>query len=300
MPSIARRLLAAAVIAIAAGVLGQSATAQPAPLVQRVVPLAIDSGPVQNNGPARAVIYSTVVKADHSAWIRLKFDEATLGRTPAGGQSTIVRMTSALDGGVQYMKAVHLRQWQNTSAYFNGDTVLIEIVADPGAPPSRLVINMVWAGELVDVVQGGIASICGADDRVLSDDPRAARILPVGCTGWIIDDVAHCMLTAGHCAGGTDTIEFNVPLSSPSGALNHPGPEDQYAADQSSIQSTNGGIGNDWCYYGCFPNSNTNLTPFEAQQASYVLADAAPSPSGQNIRITGYGVDDSPPQNNQV
>ena len=31
-------------------------------------------------------------------------------------------------------------------------------------------------------------SQCGPnDDRVSSTDPRACRILPVGCTGWLID-----------------------------------------------------------------------------------------------------------------
>jgi hypothetical protein len=95
------------------------------------------------------------------------------------------------------------------------------------------------------------------------------------------------------------TIEFNVPLSN-GGALQHPGPQDQYAVDPDSVQFLAGGIGNDWCYFGCFPNSTTGLTAYQTQQAFFNLADVAPPVNGQSIRITGYGVDSSPPEYNQV
>jgi len=84
-------------------------------------------------------------------------------------------------------------------------------------------------------------------------------------------------------------MQFNVPLSNGNGSTVNPPPEDQYVVDPESVQQVNGGVGNDWGYFGCFPNSNTNLTAFQAQGDFYVLADAAPPVSGQNIRITGYG-----------
>ena len=58
-----------------------------------------------------------------------------------------------------------------------------------------------------------LESICGAnDDRVASSNPRAGRIMPIGCTGWMIPGGA--FLTAGHCALSTaQTVEFNVPAS---------------------------------------------------------------------------------------
>ncbi|MEE8169068.1 MAG: trypsin-like peptidase domain-containing protein, partial [Phycisphaerae bacterium] len=116
-----------------------------------------------------------------------------------------------------------------------------------------------------------------------------------GCTVWIIDDVNHCFISAGHCTGASfDIVEFNVPLSSAGGTAQHPPPEDQYAVDPVSLQFTDGGIGNDWAYFGCFPNANTGLTPFQAQGAFYTLAAAAPAVAGQTIRITGYGVTSSP------
>jgi V8-like Glu-specific endopeptidase len=273
-------------------------TAQPIP--HDVMKLSIDSGPVRNLGRERAVIYSMQIDAPVAGtpWMRLHFAKAQLGRTPVGGMPTQLKITSTLDGKYQTMNAIHLEQWQNSSAYFNGDSVILEVIADGGAPHSHIVVDEIMVGT---VEQGGIASICGAnDDRVLSDDPRAARIVPIGCTGWLIDDANHCFLSAGHCTVLSGTIEFNVPLSTSGGSIQHPGPEDQYAVDASSSQGVNGGVGNDWWYFGCFPNSNTGLTPYEAQGDFYTVAKAAPEENGQTIRITGYGVDSTPQQNNQV
>ncbi len=66
------------------------------------------------------------------------------------------------------------------------------------------------------------------------------------------------------------------------------------------MQSVKGGIGDDWAYFGCFANPNTGLTPFEAQGDFYVLAAAAPEGSAASTRITGFGVDNSPPEWNQA
>jgi V8-like Glu-specific endopeptidase len=119
----------------------------------------------------------------------------------------------------------------------------------------------------------------------------------VGCTAWLIDDCAHCFLTAGHCgtsSGSIGVCEFNVPFSNPNGSLVHPGPEDQYVSDPASIQSNGGqGTGNDWAYFGTFPNTQTGLTAGEAQGAWFTLAPPPPV-AGSTIRITGHGTDSSP------
>jgi V8-like Glu-specific endopeptidase len=125
--------------------------------------------------------------------------------------------------------------------------------------------------------------------------------MPVGCTAWLIDDANRCLLTAGHCGTSAGSVvQFNVPTSQPDGTVVNPPPEDQYIVDLESVQSVNGGTGNDWKYFGCFPNTNTGLTPAEAQGDFYVLADSAPPAFGQSIRITGYGVDSSPSEWNQI
>ncbi len=285
-----RSLLACAALALAS-----LALAQTAPLTQRDVPFTLDSGAVSNPTPDQATVFSHLVRVDDASWLRLTFRRADLA------PGAFLRLTSLFDGHQQTLHAEHLRQWSFTSAYFNGDAVFVEIVAPPHSLPSRLVITSVIAGEPV-----APESICGpTDDRVLSSDPRSARLMPIGCTIWIFDDANHTFLTAGHCiSNGTSNAvaQFNVPLSNPNGTVNHPPPSDQYPIDPVSIQSNGGqGTGNDWAYCGAFPNSVTGKTPFEAQGAFFSTTPSPPV-SGQQIRITGYGVVGSPvsPTWNQV
>jgi len=252
----------------------------------------LDSGWVANQGDERSVIYGGTVSVPGVVWLRVDFDEATLGEAPAGGDSTVLRLTSMADGAEQRLRQVHIEQWQRSSAYFVGGDVLVEIIADPGAAPSRVSVSsvLVSAASVMD-------SICGpTDDRQLSMDPRVARGWTSGgsanCTAWLIQDCAKCMLAAGHCGFGGGQVHFNSPLSTPGGTPVPPHPDHQYAVDQASRQSVNGGVGNDYFYFGTFPNPNTGLTPFEAQGAAFFLGDT-PLP-GDMIRITGYGVTNSP------
>ena len=282
-----------------AGLTGSVAWGQETPdLEQITMAVDVDSALVVNTSDKRALIYSTTIKMTDAGWIRLRFDHATrLGRVAEGGEPTRLRITSLLDGAVQTLDATHLRQWRYTSAYFNGGSVLIEIVADSGADPSRLRMSEVWIGPAQPVLP---LSICGPDDdRVLSGDDRLARVVPVGCSVWLINDANHCFLTAGHCTGASfQIVEFNVPLSDGAGNIQHPGPEDQYAVDPASVQSNGGqGTGNDWAYFGCFANPDTNLTPFEAQGVFFVLSAVPPPVQGQTIRITGYGTTGPPVPN---
>ncbi|MEW6197290.1 MAG: hypothetical protein AB1601_01305 [Planctomycetota bacterium] len=274
------------------------ALGQTAPLQLRTINVKVESGIVQNDGATPAVVFSEEITVPDATWVQLRFDTAKLAGEVGSGQESYLVITSMLDGAFQYLNHEHVRQWQYQSAYFNGNSVLVELVAFPGTGPNQLSISQVVTGE-----SAGEDSICGpTDDRVLSYDKRAGRLQPGGCTAWMIDDCTHCFLTAGHCSSGNNIVEFNVPLSSPSGSLNHPGPEDQYAIDPASMQSNGGqGVGNDYAYFGCFPNSVTGKTPVQAQGEWYILT-LPPPVQGQNIRITGYGTVSSPvsPTWNQV
>ena len=230
--------------------------------------------------------------------VALEFGLVELSGSVFDGTGSFLRITSLFDGAVQELDAVELAQWRNTSAYFNGGDVLVELVARPDTGPNRVVISAVQTD-----LSGAPESICGpVDDRILSSDNRAGRIVPVGCTGWIIDDCNSCMLTAGHCTGASlQTLQFNVPLSTGSGALQHPPPEHQYAIDTTNVQTNGGqGVGNDWGYFGVFPNSNTGLTPFQAYGARFTLVAPPAFNAAEDIRITGFGTRSSPAQWNQV
>jgi len=268
------------------------AEAQMAGIESFTVPVRVDSGIVQNVATEPAVVFSTQVRAPGVTWLRLKFDHVKLAGDVGADTGSYLLVTSLYDGATQYLNAEHVEQWQHTSAYFNGDTVLLELVAHPGTGENRVAITEALSGRR-DANQ---RSICGpTDDRTLSYDVRQGRFLPGGCTAWLINDCNHCFLTAGHCSDSNNVVEFNVPLSNGDGSLNHPPPEDQYSVDPASVQSNGGqGVGDDWAYFGCFPNSNTGLTPGEAQEAYYTLSTPPPSGFSQDIRITGYGTVSAP------
>ena len=135
-------------------------------------------------------------------------------------------------------------------------------------------------------------AICGqTDDRVASTDRRVGRIMPIGCTGWLIDGGS--LLTAGHCIGaGTQTVEFNVPASRADGTTVSPPVRDQYRVIAGSIVSQNTGKGNDWAVFRVLPNTQTNLMPAAAQGATFQVSNTN---NPAQVRITGYGVDGPAP-----
>ncbi|MSR34700.1 MAG: hypothetical protein EXS12_07915 [Phycisphaerales bacterium] len=243
----------------------------------------------------------SMVQAPQASWLRLEFGADTkLGLASDNSQTdSFIRITSLEDGAEQVLTAESLAQWNNTSAYFNGTAVIVELITGQNNSLNKLSISSTQVGDVSPIIY----SQCGlTDDRVASNDPRVCRITSVGCTGWMINDANHMFLTAGHCPAkpGFSVAQFNVPLSNIYGNIIHPPAEDQYSIDATSIQYTNGGIGDDWCYFGVFPNSNTGQTPFQTQQAAFAIA-TPPTVASQEIRITGFGVDtDTANQTNQT
>ncbi len=277
---------------------GHDAELIPPPNFQEdFVPVVGDSGMVSAPAGAAGLVPVYAIEAGHAGapWVRVRFDEVVLSGAARADDGAMLRVTSMADGAVQYLDAVSIRQWNNHTAYFNGDTVLVELLSAPGAGPSRVSIDGVIAGV---PIEGEPRSLCGTtDDRVLSSDPRMGRIMPIGCTAWLFNGRSNCMITAGHCGPATNqVIQFNVPLSTGGGTPVAPPPEDQYPVDPASIQSNGGGgVGNDWSTFGVFDNSNTFLSPLKAQGgASFTLADAAPPVAGQTITVTGYGSTSAP------
>ena len=278
------------------GVVGAAASASAQEIRLPEIPsqkvaVSFDSGEIASTGRTEVAFTDSVVVRDAS-WMRLFFDQVDLGVTPEG-ESAKLRITSMLDGAVQVLDRDGIAAWQNTSAVFNGDWLVIEVIQPAGATPSRVVVGEANTGapdaEMAAIANG--RSICGStDDRMLSNDPRSGRVWPIGCTAWLVNDCAKCMLTAGHCGpSSTSVIQFNVPLSTPSGTPVAPPPEDQYPVDPASIQSNGGqGVGNDWSYFGTLENTSTQLTAYEAQgEVAYELGEADAATT--TIRITGFG-----------
>jgi len=216
-----------------------------------------------------------------AAWLRLQFDGVKL---PNGAK---LRITSLQDGAQQHLSAKTLAEWQNTSAYFNGSTVRVELLANKAGRVGQFGIVKVLAGK----PQPEPESQCGTtDDRVASNVPDRARLIDVGCTVNLM--TKGCFITAGHCMASpslVDVVEFNVPKSNPDRSLNHPPPKDQYVPT-ATRKFSNGGVGNDWGVFTVAPNSETGLTPLQAQGSTLKRSKVLPVVGGE-VRIHGYGVD---------
>jgi len=237
-----------------------------------------------------ALVYHQKVVVPNVPWLRLLFADANLGT------NSYMIITSQKDRAWQKLDATSLRQWGSSSAYFNGNTIEIELYAAPGDHEVFVMMESLIAGRWGS--GAAIESQCGpTDDRIPSNQDATGRLMSIGCTAWIISNGRQ--VTAGHCldGSGADVLEFNVPPSTSSGTVQHPGPNDQYSVIISSKVFINGGIGNDFGVFEVYNNTNTGLQPKTAQNAYFrVVQDLTPD----SIRITGYGVDYNDPTLNQV
>ena len=97
------------------------------------------------------------------------------------------------------------------------------------------------------------------DDRTSSFDDRIARIMPVGCTAFSLNNGV--FLTAGHCVTeGMLVLEFRVPQSLSNGAPVPPLVEHQFRVSPASILYSAKGPGRDWAVFSVHENDD-GLTP---------------------------------------
>lgn len=275
-----------------AALLAASLPAQVLPDVPtQTLALGVDSGLLDNPTDDELVVFQRTLRYGNTSWLQVKFGEFALPGT------SHVRLRSTLDQAVQLHDARSLRTWFGQSALFNGDEIVLELVAGPETTGNRILLD--------EVVRGLFShedSICGTvDNRQLSSDPRQGR-LNGGCTGWMVSqDIA---LTAGHCvssASATGVLSFNVPLSSSTGSTVQSHPNDQYPFQV--LARLNAGIGADWAVCRVSTNSTTGQLPTQANGGQwYQLGFVPGATAGNNIRITGYGTVSSPvsPTWNQV
>ena len=298
LPLLHRSLGAALGVCLAASLSAPAQGQTRPPRLARLV-TDYDSGQLPNPTSEPVVLDAFVVDVPGAAWLRLDLSEVVLERGLSGPPSEL-RLTSIADGAVQVLDANALEAWRGGSAFFNGDRVLVEILA---APRTRHRVR-VRAATIGLPQSSFLLSPCfTTDQRAPSSDARVARLWPVGCTTWMLDDCHHCFLSAGHCApGAAEVVQFNVPPSDAFGSVVHPDPRDQYVVDLSSVQSQVQGQGADWSYFGVFPNPITGQTPFERQGSAFAVT-GQPLPTfdaNEDVRVTGHGVDTTPPERNRV
>jgi V8-like Glu-specific endopeptidase len=228
------------------------------------------------------------VQVPDAAWLQLKFSSFNLGYSTLQIQD--------LDSGeLQTFTQPQLEAWEGRTAMFNSKRLLISVERASNERQSVYYeLEGIVAGEAttksrfnLNIGGVGTETICGVDNRVASTDVRVGRMVPVGCSAWIVGN--NLFLTAGHCvASGATTLQFRVPASQVNGRLVNPGPRDQYAIVQSSIVSRNAGIGNDWALFRVAANTQTGLLPRQAQGQQFSLSNNRTFP---NVRVTGFGTD---------
>ncbi len=272
---------------IARGFLTYPAHAQQtlvAPLNQVFLEYVVDSG-VQPNVAGHAVsVYQTSLEVEGTTWLRIYFGDVELA------EGSFLRLTSLFDGDMQELDADGLAMWQNTSAYFNGDCVHVELVAAPDTARNRLRIQRLAHAPLTGpAVAGGpgISGICGdTDDRVPSFEEWTARLLPAGGTAAVIGEDS-CMLSAGHAMSGDMVVQFNVPNSTGGCVPVHPPAAEQFPIVEFLFNSN--GPGDDWAVMRAGING-LGEKPFERYGVFRPVTLEVAQP-GQVVEATGYGMD---------
>ncbi|RIK65747.1 MAG: hypothetical protein DCC65_12130 [Planctomycetota bacterium] len=279
-----RHLLAAALVIIIAeaSALGQQTLDHP---LGEYEAYQHDSGLLANRAPLARSLQSHLVFRPGAAWLRLHFRDVQLEK------GSRLRLTSRLDGESQILDAANMALWGGTSAYFNGDAVIVEFIADAETEANRFSIFQLER-QIADPTPRGSQGQCGicgeTDDRVPSSETWAGRLLPAGCTASVWNEDS-CLVSAGHCIFGSMVIQFNVPPSQPNCGLSHPPIAEQFPV--TAFQSSNSGVGQDWAVMTTGTN-NLGQLPFERYGTLRPIATVPPDVAFP-AEMYGYGVDDT-------
>ena len=241
-----------------------------------------DSGELVHQGDSNKVIHTEVIHQPDASWMRLFLDGTYLEG------SSYLRVLSLTDGEVQYLDESALQQWRRSTAFFNGSTLLVELIASAGST-NRLIINeLAWD----DSERGGdpYCGYCGEDDRTPYEDLAISRLLggTYTCTGTIIDENSH-MISAGHCMsdGSALVAQFDIPPSNGDCTMNHPPVNDQFPVTGWLCQVN--GPGNDWAAI-LLGTNGLGERPYD-RYGQYKMISSSIPPEGTDAQLLGYGDD---------
>lgn len=251
----------------------------PAPVVVRWDPPLLIANP--DGGPGAVIQHS--LRLPGAAWLRPHLEGTVLPR------GATLRVTSLADGSRQEFDQEMLDRWEGCTAYFNGDSLVLEVVASGplAAGGAALRLTAVEVSPPVEDRGGpGQVGICDDDERQPSTEAWVARLMPVQCTASIICSNSTA-LSAGHCAQPNLVLQFRVPPTTAGCTLVMPPPEDQFPAALAGSQ--NAGIGADWAVYTTGTNT-IGQTAFE-RMGSYGLISSEQPAFGSAAVVYGYGQD---------
>lgn len=233
---------------------------------------------------------SQVFMDDSAQWLSLKLN-AFVG-------NGVVTITGEHPEQTQILTQQDLNTLNGQTAIFDGSSVVVRVYSAPGDEEGKgynLSVDSITIGSGVtldkDSADHAPEAICGdADDRVPHDHRFDGRIMPVGCTGFLVS--ADTFLTAGHCMGGDmNEIQFNVPMSTDDGKPVGSANINRYMVVPASIVGSDNGVGDDWALFRSLPNGITGQLPGVHRQGHYLLYEKSRSNA---LTISGYGLDDDP------
>ena len=269
----------------------------PCLLAQKMVPFAFVHESDSSTAPSLKVI--TEVHETASTFMRLYFNGTQLGK-----ESYL--LLEATDGAHQRLTGEDLKNWNFSSAYFNGNTVKISLFSAVGEL-NKVVINSIKVSDekIVsadgkETVRKDLTTQTGNANSPFIDYDELPHAAAVGRftngstsfgTGWIAPNGA-IITSWDNVYGvsiGRDIIEFNIPPSEGYGIVNHPDPSDQYPVKYrsetqafisfefkrkhhySAANEDHGTWFTTWGILDALPNS-TGLRPGERQQQYFRLA----------------------------
>lgn len=121
----------------------------------------IQSGKHNGDGVGESLVFSTLVEYPEAPWLRLHIGDYSL----KGG--SYIRLESLEDGSTQTLNETSLPDWNNYSAYFNGDAVRVELYAAPGASDVYVEVDHVIAGNVWPADRSG--AVIDATDELCGD-----------------------------------------------------------------------------------------------------------------------------------
>lgn len=255
----------------------------PLPPQHERIPYRVDSGTHDNYGDEIFLAWRTVVDMENTISIRLHFSETSLG------EGSFVRVVSTYDNDEMTLDGALMVEWFNSTAYFNGGQLELELWVAPRTVGNRIVLGEVEFARVPDSFPmggPGECGICGSDDRTASNVDWSFRIMSIGCTGSIWN-TSSCFVSAGHCRANGQVAQFRVPASNNNCSTNNPPAADQFP--MTFVQSLNGGVGADWAV-GTTGTNGQGQRPYDRYGVFMPIA-TAPANSGQASEIRGYGVD---------
>ena len=97
----------------------------------QIVPIDVDSGTVSATGGGTdpVVVFSHNLNFVGAPWTRVYFSDVLLSGSSSTNDASFLRVSAAADGAVQVLNRAALVKWINSTCYFNGDSVLLELLA---------------------------------------------------------------------------------------------------------------------------------------------------------------------------